>query len=223
MESPHKLAHFEGTPAQKQKRWELCYQSFFKKSVFFIFFTALMWILPESCRLARCPYCGGPLHHSSYLRKPRGGPDSIPDEYLVRLSLCCGWKDCRCRTLPPSSLFMGRRVYWGSVILVIMTLRQNRPNGTSTGKLTRLFGVSRNTIKRWIVYYRDIFPSSAGWQRLRGRISSSVRDNELPNGLVKYFLDHSESAEKARLMFLGLNSVCSVRDILFLSPAPYSR
>jgi hypothetical protein len=99
--------------------------------------------------------------------------------------------------LPPSSLFMGRRVYWGCVILVIMTLRQNRPNGTSTGRLTRLFGVSRNTIKRWLTYYRDIFPSSAGWQRLRGRISSLVRDNELPGGLVRYFLDHSESPEKA--------------------------
>jgi len=153
--------------------------------------------LARECQLARCPYCGGPLHHSSYLRKPRGGPDSIPDEYLVRLSLCCGREECRRRTLPPSSLFMGRRVYWGCVILVVMTLRQNRPDGTSTGRLMRLFGVSRNTVKRWIAYYRDIFPSGAGWQRLRGRISSLVRDNELPGGLVKYFLDHSESAEKA--------------------------
>lgn len=152
--------------------------------------------LAKEQQLAGCPYCGGPLHHSSYQRKPRGGPDSIPDEYLVRLSLCCGREDCRRRTLPPSSLFMGRRVYWGCVILVIMTLRQNRPNGTSTGRLTRLFGVSRNTIKRWMAYYRDIFPSSAGWQRLRGRISSLVRDNELPGGLLRYFLDHSESPEK---------------------------
>jgi hypothetical protein len=153
--------------------------------------------LAKEQQLAGCPYCGGPLHHSSYQRKPRGGPDSIPDEYLVRLSLCCGREDCRRRTLPPSSLFMGRRMCWRCVILVILTLRQNRPNGTSTGRLTRLFRVSRNTIKRWIAYYRDIFPSSDQWQRLRGRISSSVRDNELPGGLVRYFLDHSESPEKA--------------------------
>jgi hypothetical protein len=146
---------------------------------------------------ARCPYCGGPLYHSGYQRKPRGGADRIPDEYLVRLSLCCGRERCRRRTLPPSSLFMGRRVYWGCVILVVMTLRQNRPNGSSTSRLMRLFGVSRNTIKRWITYFRDIFPSSDQWERLRGRISSLVRDSELPGGLVRYFLDHSESAEKA--------------------------
>ena len=82
-----------------------------------------------------CPYCGGPLHQSNYERKPRGGPDNIPDEYLIRQSLCCGRPECRRRALPQSCLFMGRRVYWGCVILVVMAFKQNRPHAASARKI----------------------------------------------------------------------------------------
>ena len=147
-------------------------------------------------RQGGCCYCGGPLHQANYMRKPRGGPDGIPEEFQLRLSLCCGWEGCRRRSLPPSVRFMGRRVYWGCVILVVMTLRQGRPDGMSANKLKKLFGVTRLTIKRWVAYFRDIFPFSARWQRLRGRVSSSVRDSHLPGALVRFFLLNSESAEE---------------------------
>lgn len=143
-----------------------------------------------------CPYCGGPLHQANYTRKPRGGPDDIPEGCLLRLSLCCGREGCRCRSLPPSTRFMGRRVYWGCVILVAMTLRQNRPEGVNANKLSRLLGVPRKTLIRWALYFRDVFPCSAQWQRLRGRVSSSVRDSELPGDLLRFFLLNSESPEK---------------------------
>ena len=143
-----------------------------------------------------CPYCGGPLHQANYMRKPRGGPDGIPEECHLRLSLCCGREGCRRRSLPPSVRFMGQRVYWGCVILVVMTLRQSRPDGVSANKLKKLFGVSRLTIMRWIAYFREVFPFSARWQRLRGRVSASVRDSDLPGALVKFFLLTSESPDK---------------------------
>jgi len=143
-----------------------------------------------------CPYCGGPLHQANYMRKPRGGPEGIPEDCLLRLSLCCGREDCRRRSLPPSTRFMGRRVYWGCVILVVMTLRQGRPDGMSANKLKELFGVNRLTIKRWVAYFRDIFPFSAQWHRLRGRVSPSVRDNDLPGALVRFFVLNTESPEK---------------------------
>jgi hypothetical protein len=91
---------------------------------------------------------------------------------------------------------MGRRVYWGCVILVAMTLRQGRADGMSANKLKKLFGVTRLTIKRWVAYFRDVFPFSAGWQRLRGRVSSSVRDNDLPGALVRFFVLNTESPDK---------------------------
>jgi len=153
-------------------------------------------------RQGGCSYCGGPLHQGNYTRKPRGGPDGIPEDYLVRFSLCCGREGCRCRSLPLSTRFMGRRVYWGCVILVAMTLRQNRPDGVSANKLSRLLGVTRKTLIRWASYFRDVFPSSVQWQRLRGRVSSSVRNSELPGALVRFFLLNSESQEKGLIACL---------------------
>ena len=149
-----------------------------------------------------CPYCGGSLHQANYPRKPRGVPDDIPEDCLLRLSLCCDREGCRRRSLPPSTRFMGRRVYWGCVILIAMTLRQNRPDGMSANKLMGLFGVTRKTLNRWTSYFREVFPSSARWQRLRGRVSASVRDSELPGALVRLFLLNSESPEKGLIACL---------------------
>ncbi len=59
-----------------------------------------------------------------------------------------------------------------------------------------MFGMSHKTILRWIDYFKEIFPSSPGWQKLRGRIDSSVTNNELPGGLIKYFIQHLESEDK---------------------------
>ena len=151
--------------------------------------------LAKAHRKAGCRYCGGVLHQANYERKPRGEPDSIPAQYLLRLSFCCARRDCRRRSLAPSCRFWGRRVYWSCVILVVMALRQNRPKGASVSKLERMFGISRQSICRWIEYFGEHFPSSARWQRIRGRISSKVADSELPGGLLRYFLDHCESME----------------------------
>ena len=150
-----------------------------------------------------CPFCDGLLHQANYQRKPRGGPENLPEEHMIRRSLCCSQENCRRRTLPPSCLFMGRRVYWGGVILVVMTLRQNRPEGASTIRLMRMFGISRKTLFRWIAYFRDEFPISTQWQRLRGRVNSSVRDTSLPGGLLDYFIRHADSAEKGLVHCLG--------------------
>ena len=162
--------------------------------------------LAKELQEGRCPYCTGPLHHSNYERKPRGGPVEIPDEYLIRFSFCCGNGNCRRRSLPPSCLFMGRKVYWGCVILVVMTLRQNRPDGASARKIKELFGISRKTLKRWIAYFRDEFPIGIQWQRLRGRVDSSVRNSALPGDLVNYFLKNFDSPDQgiiACLRFLA--------------------
>ena len=58
-----------------------------------------------------------------------------------------------------------------------------------------MFGVSHKTIRRWIDYFKENFPSSPGWQKLRGRIDSLVTNHELPGGLIRYFILHSESEE----------------------------
>jgi hypothetical protein len=97
---------------------------------------------------------------------------------------------------------MGRRVYWSCVILVAMTLRENRPDGMSAKKVKRLLGVTRKTLNRWASYFREVFPSSAKWQRLRGSVSPSVRDSELPGALLRLFLLNRESPEKGLIACL---------------------
>lgn len=158
--------------------------------------------LAEQTRQTGCPYCQGPLHNAPYLRKPRGGPPHMPEEYQLRLSLCCGRRDCRRRVLPPSCLFMERRVYWQLTILVVMTLHQGRSTGYSINRLMRTFAVPRKTIVRWIGYFRDEFAKTHLWRRLRGRVSSVVSDQVLPGGLVCHFLDHHDSADQAMIACL---------------------
>lgn len=158
--------------------------------------------LANQMQQGRCPYCNGPLHYSNYTRKPRGGPDKIPDEYLMRFSLCCGSAQCRRRSLPPSCRFMGRRVYWGGVILVVMTLKQNRPHGASARRLQELFEVTPQTLKRWMAYFRDEFPVSTQWQRLRGRLASTVSNHDLPSALVHYFLKNFQTPQQALIACL---------------------
>lgn len=186
----------EGTPESKtiKLKARIILPELLQKSSLFDLLKRIDVDIAEKIRLKGCPYCNGPLHDAKYARQPRGGPDDIPDEYLIRFSLCCG--NCRRRTLPPSCLFMGRRVYWGVVILVVLAFRQNNPDCASARKIQEIFGISRETLKRWIDYYQDVFPHTSKWQRLRSRVISTVSNSELPGGLLKYFIECYKSTEK---------------------------
>ena len=84
-------------------------------------------------------------------------------------------------------MFWGRKVYWGPVLVVVVTLRQQRLEGYSANKLRRLFGLSRQTLVRWMSYFRSVFPSSPWWQRLRGQVGVAVADDALPSSLLAAF------------------------------------
>jgi len=164
--------------------------------------------LADQQQKAGCPYCGGSLHYSNYKRQPRGGPD-LPEDLHKRLSLCCGNEKCRRRTLPKSTLFMDRRVYFRVVILIVTTLNQRKPQEYSKNMLAKTFETNRKTISRWSEFFRDIFPQSKLWKSIRGRFSSTVRNNTLPALLIEYYLQHSRSLEQAisnclRLLAVGL-------------------
>ena len=80
----------------------------------------------------------------------------------------------------------------------------------SARKIKQMFGISRKTLKRWMAYFRDEFPASIHWQRLRGRLVSGVSNNELPAGLISYFLKNFQSPQQALigcLMFLASEPV----------------
>jgi len=153
--------------------------------------------LAQESRQRRCPFCGGPLHQANYPRKPRGEMASLPEVYLLRLSNCCGRPGCRRRVLPGSVKFLGRKIYWGAIHLVAMALRQQRPGGWSAHQVMLHLGIPAKTLSRWARYWRETFPTSPAWQRLRGQVPPAVADMALPGALLELFLGQQPSQEDA--------------------------
>ena len=63
--------------------------------------------LAREVRDRGCPHCGGTLHSSSWQRKPRGTPFSLPDSCCTRRGLCCS----RQGTLAAASLSQLQGLY----------------------------------------------------------------------------------------------------------------
>ena len=132
-----------------------------------------------------CPDCGGPLDYGRWTRKPRGY--DLPEAACRRHGLCCRREGCRRRVLPPSTLFMGRRVYLAAVVLVLVVVRQRRLEGSSARRLREMFGVSHRTLRRWVTFFETVFPRSRYWKLLRGRVPATVHDSRLPEALLASF------------------------------------
>jgi len=159
--------------------------------------------LAAQARSRGCPHCGGPLDNAPWQRKPRGC-DDVPEDAKKRHGLCC--RDCRRRVLPQSTLFLGRKVYWGAVVLVSVAARQRRTTGITARRLRALFGVSAQTLRRWMTFFAVDVPPSSWWKRLRGRVPATVRDDALPDALLAEFdrvLGAGEPALAACLVFLA--------------------
>ncbi len=67
-----------------------------------------------------CAYCGDKLHVARYPRKPRGLRCALDESYELRLSFCCARDGCRRRCTPPSVRFLGRKVYLGIIVILVM-------------------------------------------------------------------------------------------------------
>ncbi|MCP4873127.1 MAG: hypothetical protein GY898_30915 [Proteobacteria bacterium] len=80
-------------------------------------------------------------------------------------------------------LFLGRKVYWGAVIVLVAALRQRRPGSASASLLRRTLGVSWKTVRRWMDWWAEVFPASRTWRAFRGRLPATVRDDDLPAAL----------------------------------------
>ncbi len=143
-------------------------------------------------RSTGCPYCGGPLHQSNYMRQPRGGPAGLPEEYCLRWSFCCGCDGCRRRSMPESCLFMGRRVYWRCVVLIVTALVQHRSGSQSIGQLSKLLSISSKTIMRWFDYFTEVFGNSSEWLRIRGFLPATVSNDCLPVNFLEYCVMQSK-------------------------------
>lgn len=133
--------------------------------------------LVDRVAAGRCPACKGPLHRSDYARKPRGGLIARAGAaFSERFSLCCGW--CRCRCLPPSVRFLGRRVYVEVAVLLACVW--------ALGGDDIATGVPARTMRRWLGWWSSIFPSMATWVELRARFAPPPpTESRLPLSLIE--------------------------------------
>ncbi len=163
--------------------------------------------LAEQARAAGCRRCGGALHRAHYSRKPRGIPGEIGAQHELRLSFCCAREGCRRRTTPPSLRFLGRRVYFSAVFVLVSAL----VHGLSPRRVAQLreqVGLDRHTLARWRRWWQQAFAPSPFWKAARGRFVPAVELPKLPASLLERFVGADASERlRAALAFLTPLSV----------------
>ena len=187
------------------------YQELLHDASFFELLRRMDVDLAEETRLAGCR-CGGVLHFARYRRKPRGGPRSLPRECSVRESFCCSEEGCRRRSPPPSVLFLGRRVFYGVVVVLVPILRE----GLTPRRFRRLakqLAVSRRTVRRWQRWWREMMPLTALWRQARADLAPGVSEASLPGSLVAAFSAATEGRDRLYAVLMWLSD-------LGLSPGP---
>ncbi len=160
----------------------------------------------ERYREMKCPHCKGPLYYANYLRKPRGEPEGLSEEYFLQFSLCCGKEGCRRRLIPPTCRFLGKNIYWYAVIITIVSDWQHATDSMPISRLAEKVGISRNTLKRWINLFKEIFPESHSWKKIRGRVSPAIKNDTLPGSLLNFYRNQFPSIEKALIRCLSFLS-----------------
>lgn len=87
--------------------------------------------------------------------------------------------------LPPSVLFLDRRVYLSAVVVLASAFLV----GATAARRRRLqdwFGVDRRTLARWQTWWQETFPQSERWARIRGLLVE-VATRTLPRSLLRAF------------------------------------
>ena len=161
------------------------YQSLLQDSKYFDLLLKVDADLASETRRAGCD-CGGVLHSARYERKPRGGPAGVGPASAVRFSFCCATEGCRRRATPPSLRFLGRKVFFGVLVLLVPVLRDG-PTPERLARLCERFTVSARTVRRWVRFWHETFVASRVWQAARGRFASPVRAEAMPGALVDAF------------------------------------
>lgn len=158
---------------------------------FWSFLLSIDQDIAERSRREGCA-CGGRLHCANYPRKPRGCPDSLPEEYHRRLSFCCDRDGCRQRVTPPSVRFLGRKVYLGAIVVLIAAMRQG-PTPRRVRELSKLIGADRRTIARWQVFWQEHFPQTTFWKVARARLVPVFNIVAYPLSIVQAFVGIDDS------------------------------
>lgn len=142
-------------------------QRFINNGKFFVLLFFFDRDLAEKARSFCCPHCGARLHQAHFQRKPRGGPPELDTEFGCRFSFCC--YQCRKRLTPPSLRFLGRRVYFGA-IMVLISAMLGGASPRRRQRLHELCGADTRTLDRWRKWWEETFIRTDCWRALFSRL-----------------------------------------------------
>jgi hypothetical protein len=146
--------------------------------------------------------CGGVLHQANFARKPRGGQIGLGPEHDLRFSFCCSRDGCRHRSTPPSFRFLGRKVYFGTVVVLLAAMRHGA-TPERVRQLRELVGVSRRTLERWRRWWRTTFAESAFWREAAAAFMPPIDRTLLPASLLERFAGEVEQRVVGLLRLLS--------------------
>lgn len=156
--------------------------------------------IAEAVHADRCRKCGVALHWGSWERKPRGGPVGLGPRHRLRFSLCCAADGCRKRETPGSLRFLGRKVFFGAMVVLISAM-QSGLNPVRMRRLKELVGVSRRTVLRWRDWWHTVFAMSPFWRAHRA-LAPAANTADLPVSLLQSFGGAIEQQLLSLLRFL---------------------
>ena len=157
------------------------------------------------CRERPCEHCdGGRLHQAHFERKGFGYglPDGVGDEVTIRYSFCCGREDCRKRMTPESLRFRPQEPYLAITFILVSAFHYGLTDKRFE-QAAKVTPVSRSTLDRWLKWWREVFPSSEAWRRLRGMrfVPANALDNA-PAFLLTAFDEPGRELEDAIILML---------------------
>jgi len=156
--------------------------AFFNDSRFYQFLFRIDQDIAAEVQAGGCS-CGGVLHSACYPRKPRGIRCALDESCESRLSFCCAIDGCRRRCTPPSVRFLGRKVYLGALVILVMAMEHGL-SAKRRQQLIEQLDLYPQTLARWRRWWRKIFPASRCWQANRGRFIPPVDVSQLPGALL---------------------------------------
>ena len=160
------------------------------KSSFYSFLQKIDQDTVAAMQATPCIFCNDQLDRADYLRKPRGVPDGIDEDFSVKYGLCCRREGCRKRTTPASVRFYGRRVF----LLFFMVLSTS-VSESGCSRVAATMGVSRQTLANWRHFWREVFPQTALWRQKRGLLTFPPQPETLPGSLVEQLAGKLSNAE----------------------------
>jgi len=157
--------------------------AFIQDSRFYQFLFQIDQEIATEVQLGGCVHCGGTLHVACYPRKPRGIGCALGEFCESRLSFCCASDGCRRRCTPPSVRFLGRKVYLGTLVVLVMAMEHGLSE-KRRNQLIEQLDLYPQTLARWRRWWRNIFPASRCWQANRGHFIPPVDVSQLPGALL---------------------------------------